>query len=310
MSEKQLFTPPYPLNTAVLFLVFNRPDTTRQVFDAIRKAKPPRLYLAADGPREGKAGEARRVEEVREYVTQNVDWDCEVKTLFREENLGCKYAVSSAITWFFDNEEQGIVLEDDCLPSQSFFWFCEEILEKYKNDLRVWHVGGTNPIDEKASSSSYYFSNYNRIWGWATWRRAWSHYNAEIPDWPDLKRRNILDDLLGGKEGNKYKKIFDDVYTGKIDTWDYQWFLIRLLHGAAIIPKVNLISNIGFGAEATHTLDVESRLSRLSRGEILFPLEHPRYFIVDANRDRKWREFTSSESSLVNRILKKLGVPR
>ena len=137
------FTPQHPLKTAVLFLIFNRPDTTKQVFEAIRKSKPPRLYVAADGPRTDKSGEAEKVEQVRRIAMQ-VDWNCEVKTLFREENLGCGKAVSSAITWFFKNEEEGIILEDDCLPNQSFFWFCEELLERYRDDMRIMAVSGDN----------------------------------------------------------------------------------------------------------------------------------------------------------------------
>lgn len=162
-----VFTPPYPLNTAVLFLVFNRPDTTKQVFEAIRKAKPPRLYVAADGPRLNRAGEEEKVKAVREYLMDNIDWSCEVKTLFRQENLGCKYAVSGAITWFFEHEEMGIILEDDCLPSQSFFWFCEELLNRYNNDTRIFLISGFNSINKwKNNSFDYLFSYYGSIWGW------------------------------------------------------------------------------------------------------------------------------------------------
>ena len=134
MNEVTKFQPPKPLKTAILFLVFNRLDTTKKVFKAIRQAKPPRLYIAADGARANKKGECKNVQLVRDYIMQNVDWDCDVKTLFRDKNLGCKYAVGGAITWFFETEEQGIILEDDCLPSQSFFWYCEELLDRYKED--------------------------------------------------------------------------------------------------------------------------------------------------------------------------------
>ena len=137
MGKVATFSPPYSLNTAVLFLVFNRLDTSKQVFQAISQAKPPRLYVAADGARVSKEGESEKVQAVRDYIMQNIDWKCEVKTLFRDENLGCKYAVSGAITWFFQNEEQGIILEDDCLPNQSFFWFCEELLERL---YATWNV--------------------------------------------------------------------------------------------------------------------------------------------------------------------------
>ncbi len=161
MSE---FVPSKPLETAVLFLVFNRLDTTKQVFEAIKEAKPPRLYIAADGARKDKSGEEEEVKAVREYVMKNIDWDCEIKTLFREKNFGCKYAVSGAIDWFFENEEQGIILEDDCLPSQSFFWFCEELLERYKDDMRIFMIAGTSYLfNEYEAINDYFFSKYISI---------------------------------------------------------------------------------------------------------------------------------------------------
>ena len=159
MSKDNTFTPPHPLNIAVLFLVFNRIDTTKQVFEAIQQAKPPKLYIAADGARESNEGEAEKVKAVREYIMQNTDWECEVKTLFREQNYGCKMAVSGAIDWFFDNEEMGIILEDDCLPSQSFFWFCEELLERYKDDMRVGQICGFNSLDNYSTKFDYIFQN-------------------------------------------------------------------------------------------------------------------------------------------------------
>jgi len=164
------FIPPHPLKTPVLFLIFKRLDTTKQVFEQIKKAKPPRLYIAADGPRDYVEGEAEKVKAAREYVLSNIDWNCEVKTLFREKNLGCGKAVSEAITWFFENEEQGIILEDDTVPSQSFFWFCEELLNRYKDEKKVWHIGGTNFQDGIIrGNGDYYFSALNHIWGWASW---------------------------------------------------------------------------------------------------------------------------------------------
>ena len=131
-----------PLITPVLFIVFNRLDKTRQVFEAIRQARPPFLYIASDGARFNKEGELEKVQAVRDFIIQNIDWKCEVKTLFRKKNLGCKYAVSGAISWFFNNVDQGIILEDDCLPSKSFFWYCEELLEKYKHDNSIYLISG------------------------------------------------------------------------------------------------------------------------------------------------------------------------
>jgi hypothetical protein len=306
MTDIAQFTPPHPLKTAVLFMVFNRLGTAKQVFQEIRQAKPPRLYIACDGARLNNEKDARNVSAVRDYIIENIDWECEVKTLFRDRNLGCKYSVSGAITWFFKHEESGIILEDDCLPSQSFFWFCEELLEKYKTDLRVWHIGGTNPIDSNSTSSEYYFSEYNRIWGWASWRRAWAVYDVEIKDWPAISKTGVLESLLGISESKKFTKIMWKVFDGEIDTWDYQWLLLRLLHGKAIIPNVNLISNIGFGQDATHTFDDESLLANIEKGEILFPLKHPHYLVVDHRRDDKWKIMSNKSEGLVKKLSTKL----
>jgi hypothetical protein len=276
MLDEKEFIPPYALNTAVLFLVFNRLDTTKQVFETIRQAKPPRLYIAADGARDAKEGEADKVQAVRNFVMQNIDWDCEVKTLFREKNLGCKYAVSGAITWFFENEEQGIILEDDCLPSQSFFWYCEELLNKYKYDDSIYLVSGDSRGSESfGMQEDYSFCKYPLIWGWASWARVWETYDPEISDWPSC--RNILpyDISKYASTTRFWKGVFDRVYKKEIDTWDYQFSYLLLKNKAkCIVPKFNLISNIGFGAEATHTYDVDSASANRSTLDFDFPLDH------------------------------------
>ena len=251
------FIPPKPLETAVLFLVFNRLDTTKQVFEAIRKAKPPRLYIAADGPRETKEGEKEKVEKVRQYVLENIDWNCEVKTLFRKKNLGCKIAVSSAITWFFENEEQGIILEDDCLPSQSFFWYCEELLNKYKDDMRIWHISGNNFHFgwQRDKDYSYYFGGiYGSIWGWATWRSRWKYYDVEMKDYNELKTKKYLENCYDGSIAVKHRiREFESIKNG-LDTWDFQWVYCRWKNnGLTIIPNINLVKNLGFGKEATYS---------------------------------------------------------
>lgn len=275
------------LNTAVLFLVFNRPDTTGRVFEAIRQAKPPRLYVAADGPRTGRPGEVEKVAEVRRIATA-VDWPCEVKTLFREENLGCKRAVSSAITWFFEQEEQGIILEDDCLPHPDFFVFCETLLNRYADDERVWMVTGDNfQNGRRRGEATYYFSKYNHIWGWASWRRAWDRYSVDLPFWPEWRDSGYwLATVPDRVERRYWEKIFDSVYEGNIDTWDYQWTACTWRNGGlTATPNVNLISNIGFNAEATHTASTGSPLANMptaSLGEITHPLLVERD--VDADR--------------------------
>jgi len=246
------FTPPHPLKTAVLFLIFNRPDTTKEVFEAIRRAKPPKLYVAADGPRADKSGEHEKCEQVRWMATQ-VDWDCEVKTLFRDKNMGCGEAVSSAITWFFENEEEGIILEDDCLPHQDFFYFCEELLNRYRYDDDVMSIGGTNFLKGiRRGESSYYFSSHFHVWGWASWRRAWIKYDYEAKNMTEERLRVILDRrFISSGEKRLYKNTFNDIKIRKVDTWDYQWFFTHLFSaGLTIIPNVNLVTNIG--PDGTH----------------------------------------------------------
>lgn len=243
------------LNTPVLFLIFNRPDTTKQVFETIRKARPKQLFIAADGPRLNKPGEKEKVQTTREIVS-NVDWDCDVKTLFRDKNLGCKIAPCSAIDWFFENVEEGIILEDDCLPDQSFFRFCEELLEKYRDDMRIGQICGFNPlIKSDIQNESYLFSKFGPTWGWASWRRAWNKYDVTILSWDEIKKRNIVSFITDSYLEKKWRiDIFNEIYNNKMDAWDYQWSFAKLINSfLSIIPSKNLIKNIGFGEEATHT---------------------------------------------------------
>lgn len=276
-----------PIRTAVLLLVFNRPDTTRQVFETIRQANLPRLYVAADGPRANRPGEAERCEEVRRIAT-NVDWPCEVKTLFRESNLGCKMAVSGAISWFFEHEEEGIILEDDCLPHPDFFRFCDELLERYADDERVAVITGNNFQDgQKRGNASYYFSKYNHCWGWATWRRAWKHYQGNIPFWPEWRASaqwlRLAPDIV---ERRYWGKIFEQVRANKIDSWAYPWTAsVWFAGGLTATPNVNLVSNIGFGPESTHTASANSPLAKLAT-YALGDITHPHFVVQDIAADR------------------------
>ena len=213
------------MRSPVLLIAFNRPATTRRVFESIRAARPPRLYYAVDGPRPDRPSEAGRCEEVRSIV-DSVDWPCEVRTLFRESNLGCRRGVSSAIDWFFEHEPEGIVLEDDVLPTRGFYAFCDNLLERYRSDARVGLISGCNLIASRHSpEASYFFSHYNHIWGWASWRRAWQHYYVAMNDWPRWRDSGGLETLsVGSRRFERYwRRIFDRVYAGEIDTWDYQW---------------------------------------------------------------------------------------
>jgi len=303
LASSSIFIPPHPLNTAVLFLVFNRLNTTEQVFEAIREAKPPRLYIAADGARPNIEGEAEKIEAVRDYIIQNIDWECEVKTLFRDENLGCKYAVSDAITWFFENEAQGIILEDDCLPSQSFFWYCEDLLEQYKNDQRIFLISGYNKQNQwKIEDESYFFSNYGGIWGWASWSRAWKHYDVDMKDIHEFMRKNNFVNLLGKTQGlQRQKMIFDSIIIKDINSWAYQWGYARHKNnGLACVPSMSLIENIGFGEDATNTSGVNT--DNVSKHEISFPIKENRFVIPDRFYDDNFFKI----EKIIDRLLNKL----
>jgi hypothetical protein len=267
------------MKSPVLFLVFNRPDTTRQVFEAIRAARPPKLYIAADGPRSGRPEEAQRCREVRE-IANMVDWPCEVATLFREQNLGCKIGVSSAITWFFEHESEGIILEDDVLPVATFFDYCDEMLERYRDDGRVAMISGCNLVANHFNSTdSYFFSRYNHIWGWATWRRTWRHYDVAMTEWPAWRDGGGLARVADGSRlfQSYWRGTLDAAHAGKIDTWDYQWtFACWRLAGLTALPAYNQTSNLGFGANATHTTGDTPQYLVASRARPLeFPLVHP-----------------------------------
>jgi len=259
-----------PLNTAVLFLVFNRLDTTKQVFEAIKEAKPPRLYIAADGARETKHGESIKVKNVRDYIISNIDWNCEIKTLFRDSNLGCKIAVSGAIDWFFKNEEMGIILEDDCLPNQSFFVFCEKMLNKYKNNSKVNMITGTSYLfNEVETNNDYFFSRYISIWGWATWKDKWNTYDIKMKNYPEIKSTNFLDNFYFCDTyiSNIFSKYFDVAYNNEIDTWDFQWvYKCVESNKLCITPYKNLVSNIGI--EGTRS-SLNSPFINMERVELL-----------------------------------------
>lgn len=287
MTEPKTFILPGSLKTAVLFLVFNRPTTTRRVFEAIRMARPSRLYIAADGPRPNRAGEAERCAEARRIAT-SVDWPCEVKTLFRESNLGCKMAVSGAISWFFEHEEEGVILEDDCLPHPDFFRFCDELLERCADDERVAVITGNNFQDgQKRGDATYYFSKYNHCWGWATWRRAWKHYQGDIPFWPAWRTSSEWLRLTPDPVERRYwGKIFEQVRANKIDAWAYPWTAsVWFTGGLTATPNVNLVSNIGFGPESTHTASANSPLAKMAT-YALGDITHPRSVVQDIAADR------------------------
>ncbi|NRB72754.1 MAG: hypothetical protein HRU46_00185 [Verrucomicrobiales bacterium] len=270
----------------VLLLLFNRPDLAEKVFERVREARPARLFISVDG--------ARADREEKDLVDQNralankVDWPCEVETRFHETNQGCGTAVSGAITWFFSHVESGVILEDDCLPEASFFPFCAELLDRFAGDESVMMINGTSYIPtEIRPEESYYFSMFDQVWGWASWRRAWNQYDFTMPQWPkhpnvqaSLKELSLLNRLARSRFLNRLK-------AGEIDTWDFQWEIAIWANlGKVITPRMNLISNLGFDGRATHTSKGDDGRAERETGEVTFPLKHPDNVEVDQKLDR------------------------
>lgn len=294
-------------DTPILLLAFNRPELTRRVFEAIKKAAPKRLYVAADGPRGDQ--DLQKCKEVRDIV-ESITWDCKFTTLFRDRNLGCGKAVSEGITWFFEHEIEGIILEDDCLPVPSFFGFCSHMLAYFRNDTRVGHISGSNFQDGIGrGDGSYYFSELTHVWGWAGWRRVWKDYDFNISSFSQFEK-SFTAYPSHQPFAERWTDIFTKVYQGKIDTWDYQYAYLNLaMNYAAVMPNVNLIENIGIGNEATHTNESHP-LSNKPAYE-LTSIVHPVFRTVDVAADLytqnlEFNQPVRPQKSLISRTWKKI----
>ena len=270
--------------TPVVFLIFRRPDLTARVFETIRQAQPTKLLIVADGARNEE--EAILCQQTR-AVAEQIDWDCEVLRNYSDVNLGCKLRVSSGLDWVFSEVEEAIILEDDCLPTQSFFYFCQTLLEYYRNDERVMHISGNNfQFRNQTTNYSYFFSKYGGIWGWASWRRAWKHYDRDMKTWSEINHHNLLDHIFDNWAEKLYwTDIFDRVVKGIPNTWDYQWLYVRWIQKElSIAPTVNLVSNIGFNSNATHTNN-DNHLANM-KTEDIWEIDHPPFIDRDYFADK------------------------
>ncbi len=278
----------YQVKSPILFLIFNRPDTTEEVFLKIKEVKPKELYIAADGPRINNFSDLELCSKARAIV-EKIDWDCKVNKLYRDGNMGCKYNVSSAITWFFQNVEEGIILEDDCVPSISFFWFCDTLLKDYRNDSRINIISGSNFLNSTVrNKSTYYYSKFAYVWGWATWKRVWNKYDLELKNYNldnDIEQiRSVISDPYMREF---WVEIFKDLKLGKINTWDYQLCFLCFFEGTLnIVSNINLITNIGFRIDATHTSNPKDTIGNLKRFEIENNI-HPKHMVCDYMSDLK-----------------------
>ena len=298
---------PYsPRTTPIAFIIFNRPAATRQVFNAIRVARPQQLYVIADAPRSNYPDDIAKCAATRAII-EEIDWDCQVFKNYADQNLGCGRRVSSGLDWVFQQVESAIILEDDCLPDQTFFPYCTELLAHYQDDERIMHVSGNNfQFGQPRGEASYFYSHYTHMWGWATWRRAWQHYDYDIVNWPDLRSTDWLDSRLDTSAAVvNWRQIFDQMYNAKIDTWDYQWtFACWRNNGLCIHPQVDLVTNIGFTSEGTHTIR-QNQFANLPLGEVQFPLKHPVEVIRDQNADL-FVQLSKFDLDLLSRLKRKL----
>lgn len=300
------------MKTPVAFLIFNRPDTTERVFAEIARAKPVKLLVVADGPRADHHADSEKCAAARAII-ERIDWECEVLTNYSEINLGCKSRVSSGLDWVFEHCEEAIILEDDCLPHPTFFRYCAELLQKYRDDERVMSISGDNfQFGRGRATYSYYFSRYPHVWGWASWRRAWKNYDVEMKVWPGLRGTLWLLDVVGDTSVAEYwRDIFDKTFSAAIDTWDYQWlFSCWTQSGLVALPSVNLVSNIGFGRNATHA-KTTSAVDDVPATEMTFPLVAPPCTVRDGEADRFTEEMfgwgRSREKRLSRRLRRRLS---
>jgi hypothetical protein len=291
----------------VAFFVFNRPQETKLVFESIRKSKPPTLLLVADGPQNGSKDDERKSFEVRQ-ILNDIDWDCQVFRDYSDTNMGCRLRISSGLDWVFSQVEEAIILEDDCLPNPSFFEFCDLLLDQYKDDDRILSISGTTfqPASRK-DPNSYYFSQYPHIWGWASWRRAWKLYDVDIKSWQDIRDHQKLANLISDPQVRLYwHNKFQKIYHKKIDTWDFQLIFASFIHnGLHIIPNQNLVSNIGFNLDATHTKKRSKLADRLTN-TMIFPLNNPDSISQDIKAD-KFTESYLYECQIYRRLWNRIN---
>lgn len=307
MSDKNNQLNEYRCEVPVMLCTFTKLDTTKLVFEQIRKVRPPRLYLVSDGPRESHPEDKGKIEAVHDYIEGNIDWDCEVFKNYSDVNLGCGKRMPTGVSWVFEHEERAIFFEDDCVPEVTFFRYCEELLDKYENDDKVLLISGNNQIAYiDTFDGDYGFSHQANIWGWATWRRSWQEYDIDIKDWPESKHLPIWKQIYNRKAYWFLFAEYDTVYRHEYDAWDYQFsYLLGKKDAFCIIPKVNLVSNAGFdGNECTHTADMPKWMDQRSF-PLEFPIKHPDNVIWSRKYDEEFskRDFAPALTVHIKHLL-------
>jgi hypothetical protein len=273
----------------ILLIIYNRPDVLSSVFRIIQEIKPSKIFVAADGPKDNDMLDIAKCNQTRKVVEDNINWNCQVEKLYSDINLGCQLGPAKAIDWFFDNVDKGIILEDDCVADLSFFPFCAELLDKYQDDERIMMISGNNVISKWDNDASYVFSKIGSCWGWATWKRAWNKFDVHMKLFPKAKENKIFTKIFKDINQAVYRELVcEKTFFKKIDAWDYAWTFARLHQsGLSIVPNVNLIKNIGFGTDATHTKNPDDKIAKAEVYSIDFPLKHPDFILSDDEFDSK-----------------------
>ena len=293
----------FKLTTPVAFITYIRLDTTIQAFESIRNAKPAKLYHISDAANTEE--KQKKVDEVRRYVRENVDWPCELITNYASENMGCKNRIVSGLDWVFEQEEKAIIIEDDVVVSNSFYRFAEEMLDKYADEEQVMMVTSGNGVTSYNNGNDYWFSRNCSIWGWATWRRAWAKNDAALSRWPEYRKSKTLYQFYDERAAMKFERGIESVYRGELNTWDYGWLLAKAANkGLEIVPKVNMVKNVGIESEeATHDSNINEELFV---NEITFPLKHPDSVCAEDEYDKEYADFwykTGKAELIIRRIV-------
>jgi hypothetical protein len=297
------------MKTPVVLIIFNRPHHTEKVFEVVRQAQPAQLLVIADGPRSHRPEDQEKCAATRAIIDR-VDWDCQVFKNYSDINLNCDPRIIDGLNWVFDTVEEAIILEDDCIPHPTFFPYCEALLDHYRHDERIMNISGQNVLfGRQRTEYSYYFSRFTLCWGWATWKRSWQYFDIDLKLWPEIRDKKFMTDILEDPYAVKvWRRTSQMLYEGQLTGWDFKWmFACWLQNGLCIIPNCNLVTNIGYGSEATHIHNENDPYIKMATEAMNFPLKHPPFVIRDLEADKfTQRTLFDYDPNILKKVHKKM----